>query len=124
MSVGTEPSELNPFGYDDDDGSIADPKTIGDQLRGLFTASGKAEPFYPRLLRLKNVHPNGWQRAALVEGMVILGALVALADKATAWAPLFLPIATAVVVKFHDVVAGLLPARPRDPEPFDGDGFG
>jgi hypothetical protein len=69
----------------------------------------KPDPLYPRLLQLKNVHPNGWQRAALVEGMALLGALAALADRATSWAPLILPVVAAGVVKFHDVLAGVLP---------------
>jgi hypothetical protein len=72
----------------------------------------KPEPLYPRILQLKNVHPNGWQRAALVEGMALLGALAALADRATSWAPLILPVVAAAVVKFHDVLAGVLPESP------------
>jgi hypothetical protein len=82
------------------------------RVRGLLSSD---VPFYPRVLRLHHVHPNGWQRAALVEGMVVAGALAALADKATAWAPLILPVAAAVVVKFHDVLAGLLPPRREPP---------
>jgi hypothetical protein len=98
------------------------PRGLGDQLRYLLSGSDETkEPLYPRVLRLKNVHPNGWQRAALVEGMALLGGLAALADRATSWAPLILPVAAAVVVKFHDVLAGVLPPRrPRttaDPEP-------
>jgi hypothetical protein len=76
-------------------------------------AKKKADPLYPKVLRLRHVHPNGWQRAALVEGMVLLGALAALADRATSWAPVILPVVAAGVVKFHDVLAGVLPARPR-----------
>ena len=88
------------------------PVGIGDRLRKALASSEKADPLYPRVLRLRNVHPNALQRALLVEGMMITGALVALADKATSWAPLILPVAAAVVVKFHDVLAGLLPPRP------------
>jgi hypothetical protein len=48
---------------------------------------------------------------------MVFGGLVALADKATSWAPVILPVAAAAVVKFHDVLAGLLPPRPgRRPE--------
>ena len=65
-------------------------------------------PLYPRLLRLRNVHPNAWQRAVLGEGMAILGILLALADLASAWSIVVLPVAVAVVVKAHDVVTGLL----------------
>ncbi|MCW2669971.1 MAG: hypothetical protein QOJ48_1861 [Frankiales bacterium] len=69
------------------------------------------EPLYPRLLRLQNVHPNAWQRALLGEGMAVVGVLLALADLASAWSIVVLPVAVALVVKAHDVVSGLL-ARP------------
>jgi hypothetical protein len=65
-------------------------------------------PLYPQLLQLKHVHPNAWQRALLGEGMAILGGLLALADVASAWSILVLPVAVAVVVKAHDVLAGVL----------------
>lgn len=91
--------------HPDDQGSL------GDRLRKMLASGGEKEPLYPRVLGLKHVHPNGWQRALLVEGMAVAGGLVALADRATAWAPLILPIGTAAVVKFHDVLAGLLPRR-------------
>ena len=103
------------------------PVSVGDRVRKLLVSNDKA-PFYPRLLRLKNVDPNSWQRALLVEGMIILGGLVALADRATAWAPVVLPVGAAVVVKFHDVLAGLLPRRPGENEtatpPAEGDAAG
>jgi hypothetical protein len=66
------------------------------------------EPLYPQLLRLKNVHPNAWQRAVLGEGMALVGALLALADVASAWSIVVLPVAVAGVVKAHDVLAGLI----------------
>jgi hypothetical protein len=87
------------------------PVGVGDRLRAMLSSSGAKEPLYPRVLGLKNVSPNGWQRAVLVEGMALLGGLAALADRATAWAPLILPVGAAAVVKFHDVLAGLLPKR-------------
>ena len=90
-----------------------EPASVGDRLRKLLVSNGESEPLYPRVLRLRHVHPNGWQRAVLVEGVAILGALAALADKATSWAPVILPVAAAAVVKFHDVLVGLLPRRPR-----------
>jgi hypothetical protein len=73
--------------------------------------SREKRPFYPQLLRLRNVHPNTWQRAVLGEGMIVLGGLLALADVASAWSMLVLPIAVGAVVKAHDVLAGHL-ARP------------
>jgi hypothetical protein len=55
------------------------------------------------------VHPNAWQRAVLGEGMIVLGGLLALADVASAWSMLVLPVAVGAVVKAHDVIAGWLP---------------
>ncbi|MCU1693704.1 MAG: hypothetical protein JWM64_2795 [Frankiales bacterium] len=63
---------------------------------------------YPRVLRLRHVHPNAWQRAALGEGAVAVAGVLVLADLATAWSLLVLPVAVAAVVKAHDVVAGVL----------------
>lgn len=78
-----------------------------------MTKVGTSEkaPLYPKLLGLKHVHPNAWQRAMLGEGMAILGALLVMADLATAWAIVVLPLAMAVVVKSHDLLAGVLADR-------------
>jgi hypothetical protein len=65
-------------------------------------------PLYPRLLHLQNVHPNAWQRALLGEGALALAVLLVLADLATAWILLVLPLAVAIVVKAHDLLAGRL----------------
>ncbi len=65
-------------------------------------------PLYPRLLRLRNIHPNAWQRAVLGEGMAVVGVLLALADLASAWSIVVLPVAVAGVVKAHDLVSGVL----------------
>ncbi len=72
-------------------------------------------PLYPRLLRLRHVHPNAWQRAALGEGAVGVGVLLSMADLATAWSIVALPVAVAVVVKAHDALQGLLD-RGAEPE--------
>lgn len=69
-------------------------------------------PLYPTLLHLQHVHPNAWQRALLGEGMAVVGGLAALADLASAWSVVALPVAVAVVVKAHDLLAGHLAARP------------
>ena len=74
-------------------------------------ATGK-RPLYPRLLRLRHVTPSGWQRAVLGEGAVALAAVLVLADVASAWTLLVLPLGVAALVKAHDVLAGLLAARP------------
>ena len=79
---------------------------IGSELRE--PAVTHKAPLYPQLLRLKNVHPNAWQRALLGEGMAVLGGLLALADVASAWSIVVLPVAVGAVVKAHDVLAGHL----------------
>lgn len=65
-------------------------------------------PLYPRLLRLRHIHPNAWQRALLGEGAIGVATLLVLADLATAWTLLVLPLAVALVVKAHDLLAGVL----------------
>jgi hypothetical protein len=70
--------------------------------------SAHRKPLYPRLLRLQHIHPNAWQRALLGEGALALALLLVLADLATAWALLVLPLAVAAVVKAHDLLAGRL----------------
>jgi hypothetical protein len=73
-----------------------------------LTLAKHKTPLYPQLLGLKHVHPNAWQRALLGEGMAVLGALLAMADVASAWSIVVLPVAVAAVVKAHDVLAGQL----------------
>ena len=68
-------------------------------------------PLYWRLLRLHHLRPNGWQRAVLVEGVLALAVVLVLADVATAWTLLVLPLAASLLVKGHDVLAGFL--RPK-----------
>ena len=74
-------------------------------------------PLYARLLRLRRLRLGAWQRAVLGEGSLALAALLVLADLASAWALLVLPLLVAAVVKAHDVVAGLLhaPGTPTAP---------
>jgi hypothetical protein len=79
------------------------------------TASPQAVPAerrasYARLLRLRRLHLRAWQRAVLGEGSLVLAVLLVLADLASAWALLVVPVLVAVLVKAHDVVAGLLQA--------------
>jgi hypothetical protein len=65
-------------------------------------------PLYWRALRLRHVHPNGWQRAVLVEGVLSVAVVLTLADVASAWTLLVLPAASMLIVKAHDLLAGLL----------------
>lgn len=71
------------------------------------------KPLYPRLLRLRHIRPNAWQRALLGEGTLAFAALLVLADLASAWILVVLPVAVALVVKAHDVLAGALEPPPR-----------
>jgi hypothetical protein len=70
--------------------------------------STQKRPLYPRLLHLQHVHPNAWQRAALGEGALGVAALLCLADVASLWTLVALPVGVAAVVKAHDLLAGLL----------------
>ena len=79
-------------------------------------ARPEKKPLYPRLLRLRHIHPNAWQRAALGEGAVGVGVLLAMADLATAWSIVALPVAVAVVVKAHDALQGLLDRGSSGPD--------
>jgi hypothetical protein len=54
------------------------------------------------------VRPNGWQRAILQEGVLTLSVVLVLADVATAWTLLVLPVASMAIVKANDVLAGML----------------
>ena len=65
---------------------------------------------YPRLLGLRHVRLRPWHRGVLAEGSLAVAVLLTLADLATAWTLLVLPLAVAALVKLHDVVAGLIDA--------------
>jgi len=75
------------------------------------------KPLYPRLLRLQHIEPNAWQRAALGEGAVGAGVLLSMADLATAWSIVALPVAVAVIVKANDALQGLLDRGASSAEP-------
>lgn len=83
--------------------------------KATSTTAKAKQPLYPRLLHLQHVHPNAWQRALLGEGMAAAGGLLAMADLASAWAVLALPVAVAAVVKGHDLLAGRLTPADRRP---------
>jgi hypothetical protein len=95
------------------DGS--DPQSVDEIVTTDAPAPAPAKrPLYPRLLHLQNIHPNAWQRAVLGEGAIAFAVLLVLADLATAWTLLVLPLAVAVVVKGHDLLAGLLSSDTDD----------
>jgi hypothetical protein len=73
---------------------------------------GPKRPLYWRLLRLRHVQPNGWQRALLIEGVIGVAVVLVLAGVATIWTIPALPIVAAVLVKLNDVVVGALNGPP------------
>ena len=74
-------------------------------------------PLYPRLLRLRAISPGALQRALLVEGIGLVAVILVLADIASAWTLLVLPLVSTVVVKLHDVVEVGLRRQPEPPRP-------
>jgi hypothetical protein len=69
---------------------------------------GRPAPLYWRLLRLRYVRPNGWLRALFFEGAVAVAVVLVLAEAASVWTIVVLPMVVAVIVKANDVVAGNL----------------
>jgi len=82
------------------------------QTAGARAGRRHSTPLYPRVLRLRHLHPSAWQRAAYFEGSIAVGAVAALTDQVSAWTPVVMPVAVAVVVKFHDVLTGLIRPAP------------
>jgi hypothetical protein len=76
-------------------------------------------PLYWRLLRLRYLRPNGWQRALFADIPIFVAVVLVLADVASAWTLLVLPLAVAAVVKANDLLTGMLPGR-DEPTPPDG----
>jgi hypothetical protein len=72
----------------------------------------RKRPLYWRVLGLKHVQPSSWQRAIFVEGALAVAVVLVLADLATAWLILALPIVVALVVKGQDVLVGWLREAP------------
>lgn len=71
---------------------------------------------YGRLLRLHRTALPWWLRAVYVEGAVLLGFVLYLADAASAWVMLALPVAIAAAVKVYDTaLASTYPAGPAAP---------
>lgn len=80
----------------------------GDEPAKTDEKAKEKHPLYPRLLRLQHVHPNAWQRAVLGEGAIGVAALLCLADVASLWTLVVLPVGVAAVVKAHDLLEGVL----------------
>ncbi|GGN28354.1 hypothetical protein FHR83_007845 [Actinoplanes campanulatus] len=69
-------------------------------------------PLYARALRLRRLAPSGLLCFVFLEGAVVLGILLALAELVSWWGVLVLPVTVALMVKFNDLVAGVITPRP------------
>lgn len=78
----------------------------------LDDTPARRRPLYASLLRLRHIAPNGWQCALLGDGALAVAAVLVLADVASAWTLLALPLGVALVVKAHDLLAGLVGPAP------------
>jgi hypothetical protein len=65
-------------------------------------------PVYVRLLRLRHLKLSPAASLLLFEGSVALAVLFSLAEIIMGWAVVAVPVAVALMVKFNDVIAGLL----------------
>lgn len=103
-----EQDAAEPYAAEPDDATTDEfalarsaPGTVAPQRR-------RRRPLYYRLLRLRHISPDPWQRAAVADAPFAVAAVLVLADLASAWTLLALPVAVAVVVKSHDLLAGVL----------------
>jgi hypothetical protein len=69
---------------------------------------GRPAPLYWRVLRLRHIRPNGWLRAMFFEGSVAVAVVLVLAEAASVWTIVVLPIVVALIVKANDVLVGNL----------------
>ena len=85
--------------------------------RRMGRSGGEAgeRPLYARMLRLRHLAPSGFLCFVFLEGAVVLGILLALAELVNWWGVLVLPATVAIMVKLNDVVAGLLAPPPGAP---------
>jgi hypothetical protein len=74
----------------------------------VTTRQPSARPLYARVLRLRHLRLATWQRIVFEEGTVAVGIVLALAEVASALVILVLPVVVAAMVKFNDVLVGLL----------------
>ena len=75
-------------------------------------AESADRPLYARALRLHHLAPSGLLCFVFLEGAVVLGILLALAELVSWWGVLVLPVTVALMVKFNDLVAGTFAPRP------------
>lgn len=70
------------------------------------------QPLYARVLRLRHLAPSGLLCFVFLEGAVVLGILLALAELVSWWGVVVLPVTVALMVKFNDLVAGAFTPPP------------
>ncbi|BBH66562.1 hypothetical protein ACTI_32470 [Actinoplanes sp. OR16] len=68
------------------------------------------------MLRLRHLAPSGLLCFVFLEGAVVLGLLLALAELVSWWGVLVLPVTVALMVKFNDLIAGALTQQQVAPE--------
>ncbi|MEU4563728.1 hypothetical protein AB0F72_35580 [Actinoplanes sp. NPDC023936] len=69
-------------------------------------------PLYARMLQLRHLAPSSLLCFVFLEGAVVLGILLALAELVSWWGVLVLPLTVALMVKFNDLIAGTLTQPP------------
>ncbi|HVX70247.1 MAG TPA: hypothetical protein VHA79_11225 [Mycobacteriales bacterium] len=99
-----------------EDTRVEELEELEPELEVPTEVDGRAAPLYWRLLRLRYTRPNGWLRALYFEGSVALGVVLVLAEVASVWTIVVLPVIVAVVVKANDVLAGNLRTAYRQPK--------
>jgi hypothetical protein len=93
------------------------------EIRSRRAPAMQDQPLYARMLNLQHLAPSGFLCFVFLEGAVVLGILLALAELVSWWGVLVLPVTVALMVKLNDIVAGTLsrpvvPARrPAAPAP-------
>ena len=78
------------------------------EIRSRRAGPDHDQPLYARMLRLRHLAPSGLLCFVFLEGAVVLGILLALAELVSWWGVLVLPLTVALMVKLNDVVAGQL----------------
>jgi hypothetical protein len=75
-------------------------------MTGSTGYAGGDVPVYARVLRLRHLRLSGGQCFFLFEAMIVIGALLALAELVPWWGVFALPFAVAAMVKINDLIAG------------------
>lgn len=85
------------------------------EIRSRRAPAMQDQPLYARMLNLQYLAPSGFLCFVFLEGAIVLGILLALAELVSWWGVLVLPVTVALMVKLNDIVAGTL-SRPTVPD--------